>query len=438
LAAFDAPDDAEVGLAFREGGDSGYRFTVGPDGRALVSYDVGGFDTIWADDTVVAPDVPVALRVEAHDGRLTVYQDDVPVCAVDDPGGSDGRFGPVVEGDALVTVTHVAVHETAARAGLFAESFDDPALEGWTVVDEPPETTRTSDWRVEDGTLVQHSNIYGFHGEPYGEPGTFLVTDETFTDGRVTVRLRSDDDDAIGVMVRCRDDENYYRFSMDSERSYRRFDRQADGITVPLWADEVSFEAGREYLLTLDCEGDRFTGYLDGIELFSVRDDTHAAGAIALYCRANVGARFHDVHVTAAADQWVTYHRFEDESPRPAGTQLRLHAGSTPDRTGAGIVPIRVGDEPRLPATGAALRLVGPDGVRHERWVAPTAAFDPVADVTLLRALDGTGVLCLGDGPLETGTYRLDVEYRRDGDVRLTQGGDGTPELARLDIAVVD
>ncbi|MFC7227976.1 DUF1080 domain-containing protein [Salinirubellus salinus] len=436
--AFDAPGDAEVGLAFREGSDSGYRFTVGPDGRALVHYDVGGFDTLWADDTVVASSGPVALRVEAVDGRLTVYQDEIPVCAVDDPGGSDGRFGPVVNGDSPVTVTHVAVHETAARAGLFAESFDDPALDGWTVVDEPPETTRTSDWRVEDGTLAQHSNIYGFHGEPYGEPGTFLVTDEPFTDGRVTVRLRSDDDDAIGVMVRVRDEENYYRFSMDSERSYRRFDRQTDGITVPLWADEVSFEAGHEYLLTLDCEGDRFTGYLDGVELFSVRDSAHAAGALALYCRANVGAKFHDAHVTAAADQWVTYHRFEDESPRPAGTQLRLHAGPTPDRTGAGIVPVRVGEEPRLPTTGAALRLVGPDGVRHERWVAPASAFGPVTDVTLLRALDGTGVCCLVDGPLENGTYRLDVEYARDGEVRLTQAGDSTPERARLDLTVTD
>jgi hypothetical protein len=126
--AFDAPDDAEVGLAFREGGDSGYRFTVGPDGRALGSYGVGGFDTLWADDTVVEPPEPVALRVEAREGRIIAYQDDVPVCAVDDGGGSDGRFGPIVEGAAVVTMTHVAVHETAARAGLFAESFDDSAL----------------------------------------------------------------------------------------------------------------------------------------------------------------------------------------------------------------------------------------------------------------------------------------------------------------------
>jgi hypothetical protein len=76
--------------------------------------------------------------------------------------------------------------------------------------------------------------------------------------------------------------------------------------------------------------------------------------------------------------------------------------------------------------------------VRHERWIAPTAAFDPVVDVTLLRSLDGRGVLCLGDDPLEPGTYRLDVEYARDGDVRLTQDGDSTPERARLDVGVIN
>ncbi|MFB6165874.1 MAG: hypothetical protein ABEJ31_12010 [Haloarculaceae archaeon] len=427
-----------VGLAFREHGDGGYRFVVGPDGRQLVRYDVGGYDVLWRDDVDTPADDPLALRVEAREDTLWAFVDDVPVCAVADPGGAPGAFGPLVDGDEPVTVTTAAVHESAWRGELFRDSFADETLPGWTVVDEPPETTRTSDWSVSDGTLRQRSNIYGFHGAPYGEPGTFLRSEETIRDGRVTVRLRSDDDDAIGVLVRVRDEENYYRFSMDSERGYRRFDRQTDGRTVPLWHDDVAFEPGREYVLTVDCAGDRFTGSLDGVELFSVRDDAIDAGAIAPYCRANVGANFHEVAVTAAADQWCPYHAFADGEVHPAGAQLRLYAGDAPDRTGAGIAAVRAAREPQLPTTGATLRVVGPAGVRHERRHRPASAFTGVSGVALARSLDGTAALLFAGTALEPGTYRLTVTYTRAGTPTLRQAGDDSPEHVRLDVSVTE
>jgi len=434
--AFESRGSNTVGVDFRIVGDTGFRFVLGPAGRQLSEYDGTTETVLWSDDTVHSETEPFSLRVEPRDGMLWAFVDDTPVCAVADPGGPQGSFGPYVAGDDAVTVTEVSSHADAWRPTLFTEAFDDPGLDGWQAVDEPPETTRTSDWRVVDGTLEQHSNIYGFHGEPYGAPGTYLVTDETFSDGRITVRLRSDDNDAIGVMVRCRDDENYYRFSMDSERSYRRFDRQVDGITIPLWSDDVAFESGREYILTIDCQGDRFTGYLDGVELFSVEDDTIDHGAIALYCRANLAANFHDVECIARADQWVQYHAFADATEHPAGTQFHLHSGLIPTQTGAGIQSISAGSETRLPPTGAEFRIVGPDGVRHQRWIAPESQFTPVTNVTLSRSLDSTGVLLLTGDFIKSGTYRLAVQYNRDGDVTLRQNGDSSPEQMLLDVAV--
>ncbi|EJN58011.1 family 16 glycoside hydrolase [Halogranum rubrum] len=433
---FDSPATNTVGIDFRIDGDEGYRFTVGPAGRRLFQYD-GSTETVhWEDGTVQPTADAMTIRVEAFDETLSVFVDEMLVCAIADPGGRQGSFGPFVDGTEPVVVRNVSAHEHVWRPTLFAEEFDDSTLAGWTVVDEPPETTRRSQWRVADGTLEQHSNIYGFHGEPYGEPGTFIHTEKSFADGRVTVRFRSDDNDAIGVMVRCVDDDNYYRFSMDAERVYRRFDRQVDGITQPLWQDDVAFEVGHEYVFTLECDGDQFTGYLDGVELFRVQDDTLEAGSIALYCRANVAAKFHDVRVTAAAEQWIPYHTFDTATPTLVGTQLRLHTGTAPNVTGAGIRPIVVGESPRLPPTGAELRIVGPDGVRHERMVIPDSAFSTCRGVTLSRAHDGTGVLLRVGDELDSGTYRIVAEYARAGDVVLSQNGDSSPEEMTLDIVV--
>jgi hypothetical protein len=50
--------------------------------------------------------------------------------------------------------------------------------------------------------------------------------------------------------------------------------------------------------------------------------------------------------------------------------------------------------------------------------------------------LDSTGVLLLTGDFIKSGTYRLAVQYNRDGDVTLRQNGDSSPEQMLLDVAV--
>src|SRR5690606_6786920 len=83
----------------------------------------------------------------------------------------------------------------------------------WTITDEGT-VSAPSVWQLRNGALVQSSNIQGGGATAY--PGTFAVAgDATWTDYRLSVRLRSDDDDAIGVMFRYQDEDNYYRLSID-------------------------------------------------------------------------------------------------------------------------------------------------------------------------------------------------------------------------------
>lgn len=435
------PTDATAGLIFRHSDDTTYyRFILTDRGRELTRMEGGVANTLWADD-VVQFRSSVTLRVIAEEGCLRGYVDGRLAFVTPDPGGSRGGVGVLAGGNGTVTVRSLGVYGAATTQPLFEPDLAafDTSDSAWRVVDEPPETTRTSDWQVVGDELCQLSNIYGFAGGSHRHPGTVAVSTVgvDWRDYRLTVRLQSDDNDAIGAVVRWIDPENFYRFAMDSEREYREFVRVADGETTVLWRDEVRFEAGREYALTVDCVGTELTVFLDGVELCRVKDDSHAAGTVGLYCRANVAARFRSVRVEVPAGGWLPYHEFAEPTPFPAGTQVRVHTGPASDQTGAGIETRQretaVGTLPRLPPEGATLRLVGPNGVEHQRRFRPAAAYRTVPDARLLRNADGTAFWLLVDD-MAPGEYRLSFGYRRDRPTPLTQAGDGAPERAVVDI----
>ena len=96
-----------------------------------------------------------------------------------------------------------------------------------------------------DSILRQTSNIYGGGVDAFSpdKPGTYLLLPKYYYDiygysfdpykwknYTVSARMRSTDDDAIGIMFGYRDANNYYRFSMDRERKYRRLVKVVNGI----------------------------------------------------------------------------------------------------------------------------------------------------------------------------------------------------------------
>ncbi|HEY5054451.1 MAG TPA: hypothetical protein VII45_13700, partial [Solirubrobacterales bacterium] len=171
------------------------------------------------------------------------------------------------------------------------------------------------------------------------------------------------------------------------------------GLTE-LWSDTTPYTVGRDYLVSLDLVGDAIVGYLDGVELFSVRDGDLSAGAAGVYCWANVGARFSSFRVLPAG--WSTHCRFGSDEPiLAAGTRIAVHSGSESDWTAAptpGLAHRFLASPPdpgrrRLPADRAvALRYRGPDGLLgHARTFLPDAAYAPVSAAKVLRRADGLG-----------------------------------------------
>ena len=111
--------------------------------------------------------------------------------------------------------------------------------------------------------------------------------------------IRSQDNDGIGVMLRYQDSDNYYRFSWDRERSFRRLVKKQGGVFTLLAGDSVLYTIGQTYQLRIIAHGALLTVSIDGVPVFSLTDGALSSGSIALYTWANAGSYFDDVVVEA-------------------------------------------------------------------------------------------------------------------------------------------
>ncbi|MFC7075975.1 BGTF surface domain-containing protein [Haloarcula halophila] len=279
---------------------------VGPAKSAgvdVVFDDATGQTVAGQADVDRATDLAVTAYPHSDAVRFAPKTDDDVTTDADGTFTATFDFSDVEPGTAFALAATPDESETSTEGEeLLARSFEDPEPDDWEFVDEPPLSKRSSNWVFDDetGVLRQTSNLYGFEGPPINAPGAVAVIgDEEWADYRTTVELSAEDDDAIGVLVRAQDPDNFYRFSMDAQREYRRLVRKVEGEPELLWADETGYEVGETYEVTVEAAGDRIRGFLDGDLLFDVEDGAIGEGAVGLYCRANRGAVFHGIRVTS-------------------------------------------------------------------------------------------------------------------------------------------
>ncbi|MGH8067489.1 MAG: hypothetical protein ACRERE_20095 [Candidatus Entotheonellia bacterium] len=444
-----------IGLLFRYGDrDNYYRFSMDSRTRnhLLVKKVRGRFTLLGGGVRDTELQRPYQLTVTAIGNRLHGYLDDVPIFAVEDSDLADGRIGLYCSRNQDAQFSNLRVYPGGLGFDdwLLDDPFNASIPERWIFVDEGDQEG-PSRWEVTGGELRQTSNISGGSTDPaeLDKPGTYaLAGDLGWTDYRISVPFRSDSDGAIGVMLRYQDSDHYYRFSMDRQGSYWRLIKKIDGTVSVLWETGAPINQGQLYMLVLDCMGDRLTGYLNGLQLFSAQDDDLATGRVGLYCWRNPGARFTEVHV--APPTWTPYYIFGPEARLPAGTRVRMFAGSrsdAPDEGEPGVVRrfmASLGEhgQLRLPTTGVDLRLAASGAVSgHMRTFLPESDYAPV-DVRVLRRADGTGFFMVTPaGPaFATGQYRLEMTYHRnnqavDPDSQvLSEAGNSAPEHVTLDI----
>lgn len=181
----------------------------------------------------------------------------------------------------------------------FDVSVGPDALAGWRVVDNAP--IAPSVWRSNNGAAMELTGTWSgsLTSPAIDKQATYLLqTSGThWTDYRVNLSLRSPDDDSIGLMFRVRDDNNYYRFSMDRERSFRRLVKKVNGVYTTLWQDATQYVPNQDYQLQVEVQGTNITISLDGVQLYSGTDTSHLRGSIALYSWGSQSATFDNVEV---------------------------------------------------------------------------------------------------------------------------------------------
>jgi hypothetical protein len=442
----ESPTGSTMGMLFRyRDKDDYYRFSMDSQRgyRRLVKNVGGTFTLLWGDTIAYEVGRSHELTVVALGSSLRGYMNGVPLFVVEDSSLTAGSLGFYCWANTDARFSQVRVYPTAYvfDAWLLNESFDLLTPGRWSFVNEGDQAG-PSKWEVIQGELRQASLISGGSNDrsELAKPGTYaLAGNPSWSDYRLTVRLRSDTDKAIGVMFRYMDANNYYRFSMDRERTYRRLIKKVAGVVSLLWEDTVQYTVEREYILTLDCLGDRLTGYLDGVQVFSKKDGTLTSGRIGLYCWANNAARFAEVQV--AAPLWRPYYTFGREMRMPAGARVRIYAGHETETHAEdpGVLKRFIaspGEQAQLllPAEGADLRILSPDdNTGHTRYFLPPSDYTPVA-ARVLRKADGTSFCVLPPAAtpsvLAPGQYRLNLTFRRDNQA----SGVSDPEQLTIDI----
>lgn len=318
LLRSDDIDAVGVVVRYRDA-DNYYLFSVDSrrNYRRLINVENGSMSIIWSAAGGYTAGDDVTLTVDVIGNRITGYMEDKQLFSVVDSTHLQGKIGLYCWANNRVDFERVVVSVSPLDAyAIFLDDFKGPALSGWTIVDKGG-VSSPSNWTLHEGALVQSSNIYSLptSAGAIEKEGTYAhAGDVSWVDVILQLDLQSDDNDAIGVMFRYVDDNNYYRFSMDQGRSYRRLVCKQAGVFRLLWQDDVQYESGRKYRLIIIAESGRLSGYLNDILVFDVRDYTHAAGKIAVYCWAEQGARFSHVRVFPVTLRYQTY-LMEDDFP---------------------------------------------------------------------------------------------------------------------------
>ena len=241
----------------------------------------------------------------------------------------------------LLIFSLLCICKPASGQGLpFSDDFNDGNYVGWQVIDDREPQSGPSNWQVENGELVQKSNIWSFGPvelETKYHLGTHIVRGLTsWTDYAMNAIVRSTDNDGVGLIFRYQDPLNYYRVLLMNDPSWsgldssgtavntplQRIQKFVDGEPVILAENKVSNAYPPGYFsLTADVRGDTIRAFLNGNLILTAIDATYSSGKIGMLSYANSGAYYDDISITEepliypAPEREVTYAVREDRMP---------------------------------------------------------------------------------------------------------------------------
>ncbi len=175
---------------------------------------------------------------------------------------------------------------SATSSIIFFEDFsDDLADQQWQVKNNSP---IASSWAVLNGAYVQSKTIedqtfvetYRLGTYSFLTSGLDLTDYEFSADATFKEEKRPDD---IGVMFRYQDDDNYYRVTFNGRYGFCRLEKKKNGRFSTLGVNARGYKMSETLHIKIRASGNMIQVFLNGNSLFSVIDDSHSIGTIALY-----------------------------------------------------------------------------------------------------------------------------------------------------------
>jgi YVTN family beta-propeller protein len=429
------PGGGAVGLVMRGGGvDDYYRFSMDSKAgyRQLVRKNGGAFTVLWRDAIAYDPSRTYELTLIATGDVLRGFIDGVPLFAVRDATRPAGLIALYVwNGEAYFSDVRVDDASRAADEWLLNERFELGPSERWTFVTEGDPLAGA--WQSLNEELVVPDLV---------SSGVALAGDVAWTDYRASTRMLPGATGATALLVRHQTNARCYHFRWEPLLGRLRFIRMLGTVGTVLWQGAWSPATATETLLTVDCIGSTFTGYVNGAPLFSLKDDSVPSGRVGFWALKKTGTRLRELRV--AAPVWEPWYSFDQERLRDAGTRVEIRREPAPTNLPAlepGMLRKFNPRAARLPKHGVALRVVDAErNVVQARHFLPPDVFSAIG-VRLMRSADSTAFVLLPatGGSLTPGTYRLSFKYERTKagvTPDLSRGGSNAAETATIDVSV--
>ena len=183
-----------------------------------------------------------------------------------------------------------AVPQSLASSNSLTDNFNNNRSDGWAHRDLAASPNGPSHWLASSGAFRQTSNMYtgsATDSAPTKLGSVAAIGANGWSDVDFTVRARSLDDDSFGVVFRYTDANNYYRFSMDRQRSFRRLIKVVHGVVTVLWTLHTGYVTNRGYAMRVLAVGRNVSIYVDGTLQKTVADASLRSGRPGLYTWGN-------------------------------------------------------------------------------------------------------------------------------------------------------
>ncbi len=175
---------------------------------------------------------------------------------------------------------------------LFQDDFSNPATlkSNWIIHDAKNNTQGPSEWVVEEGKLLQKSNIYRGGDKEYDFfEGTSAVTKKgkDWKNYSYTVDYKiMGDDDGVGVLFRYQDPEHFYRFitveDPGNQGPFRKLQAKDGDKYITLAENKKGYDSSKPHKIKITVKGDEIKVFFDGKETLSAKDSRYKKGKIGL------------------------------------------------------------------------------------------------------------------------------------------------------------